>query len=263
MKEVVLKVHPLSRGVLLSEYGCIEPLVIRQNDLVFPLLTSAPLQEFSNSKRAIPFLTATVTMRLHSEVANWLFTRPFHAGALLFKMHKDQMCRYAQASVKRGGDAWTSIQEWLYLHGVDEDAYSMEAAYKYWQRWNIGFREKNPQFFSRIRQKASVKTAKKMPESICLKMSLPPAEIDQALEEMLLRLQRPGKRRIRVPKRFPGHARAYLYRELGGLSEREAASVLGMNRSSVGYACRSMRNWIKTDARIRRALAETGLPQCA
>lgn len=260
MKKVVLRVHPLTRAVLLSEHGCTEPITLGPNHLIFPLLTSAPLQEFANVNRAIPFLTDTVVVTVHPGVAANLFQRPYHAGAALFRLHKDQMCRYAQVCVRRGGDAWASIQEWLYCHGVDEDAYSMETAYKCWQRWNWLIQKKNPVFFGRIRSKAAVKPAKKVAH-IQSRISLPECELECALERFLITLNNAMRR---TPKRFPAHARAWFYREIGGLSEREAAALLGRPRASIGYGYRSMQNWIDTNRKVRLAIEQTvGLPRCA
>lgn len=261
MKDVALKVSPLSRKVLLSEYGYEQPIVIRNKDLMYKILTSAPLKERSNITSSIPFLTDTICIAIHSDVANWLFTRPYHPGALLYQLHKELMCRYALAAVRRNGEAWKAIQEWLYLHDIEEEDYGMEAAYKCWQRWNKKFLKKNPQFFSRIKQKPSAKSAKNEADFIRVKMAMPQCEIEAALERFLIDLE---VRMRRVPKRLPAHARAWFYKEYGGLSEREVSSIIGMHRASVGYGHRSMQNWIDTNPKIARALAQvTGLPQCA
>lgn len=92
-------------------------------------------------------------------------------------------------------------------------------------------------------------------------MALPQCDIEQALERFLIHLERKMRR---IPKRFPRHARAYMYKELGGLSERQAAEFLGMKRASVGYACRTMQVWIDTNVRVREAFDQTtGLLRCA
>lgn len=257
MKDVVIRVHPLSRAVLLSEYGCAEPLKIGQHDFIFPLLTSAPVTDQAYIRRSKIFLTSTIEIAVVDEVANWIFHRPYHVGALLYKLHKDQMCRFAQAAISNGGEAWAAIEQWLFTHNVEEEHYTMDAAYKCWLRWNQSFRKKNRDFFSRMRTKASVKQAKKQPLFVRSKMLLPEPEIEAALSAFLddVELRLPG-----TPKRFPTHARAWFYKRLGGLSEREAAGILDMPRASVGYGCRSMANWIETSAPVRHALtATTGL----
>lgn len=253
MKEVVIRVAPMTRQVLLSEHGAAEPIIIGQNELTFQFLTSAPLREFGNVSRSMPFLTSTITILVHNDVAAWLFARPYHAGALLFRLHKDQMCRYAHARVRGKADAWASLQEWLSQYGIEEDAYGMEAAYKCWQRFLLKKQQKNPVFFSRFRPKKGEKAAKKPAP----KMTMPATEIEQALDIFLSSVHRTLRR---TPARFPRHARAWFYRQVGGLSEREAARLLGMHRASIGYGCRSMQNWIDTNPKIKAIVRQsTGL----
>lgn len=258
MKDVTLRVHPLSRCVLLSEYGNTEPITPNPHDLLYSILLSAPVSEPAYVRRSMQFLTHPVTFRLPDEAATELFRRPYHAGALLYKQHKDQMCRYAQVAVRNGGEAWSAIEQWMFIHGVDDDTYSMDAAYKCWLRWNSNFSQKNPVFFSRIRAKASVKVAKKSPDYVRGKMVLSEPDIEVALSAFLDTLDQCHGR---TPKRFPLHARSYFYKVLGGLSEREAAGILGMPKASVGYGYRTMQQWIASCEKIRCALAKTtGLP---
>jgi hypothetical protein len=258
MKDVVLKVHPLSRCVLLSEYGATEPLVLNPHDLVFSILLSAPVREPAYIRRSIHFLTQPLELRVPDDAAEQLFQRPYHAGALLYKYHKDQMCRYAQVAVRNGGEAWSAIEQWLYMHDVADETYSMDAAYKCWLRWNANFSQKNRVFFGRMRSKSSVRLAKKTAVSVRAKMLLPEPEIEVALGAFLdaLRQCYPG-----TPARFPHHARAYFYKAFGGLSEKQVSGLLGIPRATVGYGYRSMRNWLETTPSVRCALAKsTGLP---
>lgn len=254
-----MKVHPLSRCVLLSEYGTAEPLQIGAHDLLFSLLLSAPVREPAYIRRSIQYLTSTITLRLPDDAAAELFHRPYHAGAILYKAHKDQMCRYAQAVVRNRGEAWAAIEQWLFQHGVDDEQYSMDAAYKCWLRWNMNFKQKNKDFFSQMRAKQSVKVTKKTPDFVRAKMQLAEPEIEQALSVFLEKIE--GSR-CSLPSRFRVHARAYFYKELGGLSDRKAAQVLNSHYASIGYGYRTMKNWISTCPKVRTAIAEcTGLPQ--
>jgi len=258
MKDVVLKVHPLSRCVLLSEYGTTEPVVPNPHDLLFSILLSAPVREPAYVRRSIQFLTHPIELRLPDDAAAALFQRPYHAGALLYKYHKDQMCRYAQVAVRNGGEAWSAIEQWLWMHDIDDDTYGMDAAYKCWLRWNSNFSQNNKVFFGRMRGKQSVKTAKKTPDFVRAKMVLSAPEIEVALSQFLDTLDRC---RSNTPSRFPLHARAWFYKQLGGLSENEVSRVLAIPRATVGYGYRTMRNWIETCESVRCALSKTtGLP---
>lgn len=258
MKDVVLKVHPLSRCVLLSEYGHTEPLIIGAHDLIYSILLSAPMREQSYIRRSIQFLTHPLEFRVPDDAAAELFHRPFHAGAILYKFHKDQMCRAAQVAVRNGGEAWGAIEQWLFMHDVDDDVYSMDAAYKCWLRWNSNFSQKNTVFFSRLRSKESVRFAKKKPDYVRSKMRLAEPEIEVALSQFLDALESSTQS---TPSRFPLHARAYFYKALGGLSENEVSGVLGIPRATVGYGYRTMLNWISTCDHVRTALVQsTGLP---
>lgn len=243
MKKVRIPVHPLSRCVLLAEYGR-EPLRIGYRDLLFSMLTTARLRDRSGTQRAAETLTASVELEVNDELARHLAVNYYQVGMLLFSWHKDLMCRHAETATAGGARAWGAIRHWLDARGVGEDDYGMEAAYKCWQRWNESIEEKNPEFFGQKTGAAGVDLAKKLPDQIRLKLFIPDIEVELALNRFLTILR---DRRVPLPKPFPGMARCFFYRAVGHLTEREASELLGVPRTSIGYGYRTLLNWIDTN----------------
>lgn len=252
MKQITLAVHPMSRQVLLAEYGP-EPISIGQRDILFSMLTFTQLRDRVELEKIQTELTATIDLCVHDALARHLSTRWYLVGAHLFRWHKDMMCRYADASFRMNRPVKTAIEEWLALFFIEEDMYALEAAYKCWQRWNEKIRAQNPLFFARLRDKTAAALGKKIEIKKDLTWTVPDVHVECAASrfcEMASACLR------HVPKRLNAHARVYFYMSMQGLSRRRAAEKLNVPESSAGYAFRAMRNWAHTDPTMAEMLAQ-------
>ncbi len=92
MKYIKIRVHPLSRRVLLSEYGA-EPLRIGQRDILYSSLTTGQPFDRSDLRHAERLLSATVTLEVNDDLAEHLAKRWRNVGLYLFRWHKDCMFR--------------------------------------------------------------------------------------------------------------------------------------------------------------------------
>jgi hypothetical protein len=265
---VTLPVHPLTRRVLLKEYGA-EPITMGDHDFLFSQLTSAKLRD--RTIRSAEVLSARITLCVHDALALHLnkLSNARAAGATLFRLHKEMLVRYADAvtRTKGKGAARPAIEQWLSLYDVDEDEYSTDTAYKLWQRWNWKLKEKNPHFAGQLRGKSGVKVsgkkgvrAKKARPLEPLKMTLSEMQIEAAAARFTTLVQSCFRR---PPFRIAKQARIYYYMVYGQLSCRQAAGKLGHPRTTCDDAKRSIERRAAKNPTLRRLLEEAALPEIA
>jgi len=82
-------------------------------------------------------LTAEITLHLPNKVSDHLMEHGYKVGYHLYELHIERMCEFAYAQYLSGEPAMAAIRNFLHMHGVSEDDFSIETAYKRWQRWNI------------------------------------------------------------------------------------------------------------------------------
>lgn len=250
MLQVTIPCHPMSRAILLSEYGA-EPLVLDTHDILFEIVSTRITPDDLRKKQELThFITFAVNARLAAHLARYGGV----AGLRLFKFHKHLLCRYADAQVRvRGkGHARPAIQEFLNLYSVDEDAYGLETAYKLYQRFGWEIAKKSPQFVERMRRKPGAVLSEKM-----IVRKGPAADADLIAELAVVRFMSSVQARMkRYHRRLEKQARAYIYVERCGHTIRSAADVLGMPPSTVHHSCAAMRARITRNRTFAGLLAE-------
>lgn len=259
MRQVSIPVHPLTRRVLLCEYGA-EPFTFNNHDFLFKLLTAAPIRD--RAIRNAEKLSARITLFVDDALARHIESRTRSIGMTLMSYHMQTLCRYADGALHmRGrGHVKESIEQWLLLHRVDENEYAAETAYKLWQRHGWKIQEKNSVFFGQWRGKSAPKMSKKTaahanfesaPQTLRLRLSevgveLAASKFVQALETCYRR----------PPHRIRDHARIYFYAKHGGLSCREIAARLGVKKSTANYAIRTIERRAGQNNTIYKLLQE-------
>ncbi len=251
MLQVTIPCHPLSRAILLSEYGA-EPVVLENHDYLFEVVNTRITPDDLRRKKSE--LTAFVALAVNDRLAAHLARYGQIAGQRLFKYHKQLLCRYADAQTRaRGkGHARPSIQEFLNLYGVDEDAYGLESAYKLYQRfgWEIG--KKNADFLGRMRRKPGAVLSEKIAVD---KGPDPNADIfaELAVARFMAAVQTCLKR---YHRRLEKQTRAYIYVERCGHTIRSAADLLGIPPSTVHHRCSAMRQRLSRSHTFASLLAD-------
>lgn len=254
VKQLLLPVHPFSRRILLKEYGGVEPLGIRPNDILFSMLSVARLRDRNNAVRMRELLKAEVTFELDNAIATHIALRCDQVGLHLFKWHKDQLCRYVDVCLRRGGiTAAGAIREFYDMHNIGEDDFAFDSAWKMWQRHNAESRKGNPVFSGRIRGTTPVVFSKKTgrPRAVPLPVS------DDTIEACAARLADVITGCLRQsPKALLKHTRCYLYLYYARRDHRSVAARLRMPVSSVYYGANVIRDWRETDPTFRRLLRQ-------
>lgn len=259
MTTILLPVHPLSRAIFRSEYGSTDPIRIRSNDILFSMLTHTQLRDRSSLVRSQYLLTTHIAFEIDDALAAHIARRCHQVGRHLFRWHKDMICRYVDLCLRRGMTARGALVEFNELHGVTEDDFPLETAWKMWQRHNREEARKSPVFCTRIRGAAAVKKCEKKPRRRHVKIAFDTERLDlmsARLVDVLTGCLR------RVPAKTATHVRCYLYQRYSGLSTAQISRRLHRKPRAFYYSARVVRDWISTDPTFRRLLQQViALPE--
>lgn len=245
----------MSRKVLITQYGTDE-IVIKNHDPIFDLLTGSRIR---NSKQQMMARaeTGTVTFYVREDIAQEIQRYAQQIYGRLFRAHINMMRWYVAAQVRAlgRGHAKAAVLDWLYIHGVDEDDFGSEAAYKSFQRFGWDFDEKNKDFSGQLRRKSSPQLSQKI--KWCAKKREPLQPLVLRMEDVTVELAiarfltQYNNTFRRLPVKLPKHAKVYLYIQMQRLSIRDAEKKLQMNKSSVEYIMASMRKRMDRNPTVR------------
>lgn len=259
MRQVTIKVHPLSKRVLLAEYGC-EPIAFPNQDFTFNLLKADHSRD-----RAIQHglkLTSTIDIVVDDSTARHINRHQIPIGLRLFRYHQQLVCRHADsaARIQGKGHIKSAIEQWLSAYNVDEDEYAAETAYKLWQRWTWKIADNNRDFFGRRRgMSASITSKKKRARATAHKSAFPlKATLKECEAEMAANRFAENIRRCfsKPSKKLSTQARIYYYIQYGGLSCRAVAQKLGISKSSASYAVNTLKAKANRNLTIKKLLTE-------
>lgn len=255
MLTVCIPCHPLTRRVLLAHYGG-EPVIAPNHDILFDILSTAPLRKSVHRNRAA--MTSTISFSLADPIAIIVQRNAHTIAERLFRQHKNMMCWYAAAQVRAKGKGYArpAIADWLSLHDVDENEYGVDTAYKCFQRFGWIFDEKNARFSGQVRQKAAAKlSAKRSTRAKTvlplepLKMRLSDIEVELVVSRFLTQYNQTFSR---MPYKLAQHARVCAYIKIQGLSIRSAAEKLSIGKPGAEHAVRSMRQRMERNPTVKR-----------
>lgn len=267
MRQISIPVHPLTRRVLLAEYGC-EPIVFPNQDFTFNLLRADHIRDRAQQHGFK--LTETIEVCIDDATARHIKHHERAVGLRLFRFHQQLICRHADSAfrIQGKGNIKAAIEAWLSAYGVDEDEYAVETAYKLWQRWSWKIEEKNKQFFSRRRGTTPSVLAKKnrlratsTASRFPLNATLKEIEAELAANRFVENLRKCMRG---AHKKLPVHARAYYYVKYSGLNHRQAAKRLSVCKATVTYAIASLNKKAERNRTIGLLLQEavqTALPR--
>lgn len=232
MVEVSVPCHPLTRRILLAEYG-VEPIRVDRNDTIFVILTAMRGERIPEHK-ATALLSAQVRIVVQDSTARSIERNRYTTGFALLKYHKELLHRYTHAAVLSGAKAWNTIEAFLRAYNVTEEEYGTDTAYKNWQRWGWFFNKKNSDFRIQRRRKTGAKVATLAPLRRGQISPFSNAQLDAIADRALEALQSTF---TTLPPRLGTWLRHYIYIGVGGYSKRTAARVLGQNTHTVyrGY----------------------------
>lgn len=250
----------MSRRILLSEHGGYDPIIIRQHDVLFGLLSLKRFRPRQALLQISQTLTTTVSILLDDDIARHVIADGYHVGFYLFRLHKETMCRYVQACSLNGVPALQAIRQYYDLQRISEDDYQEESAWKSWQRWSK-YREKKRHFFKQNADNPSAFLLKKRRNRAKFLKPMKPLifSISEMYAELATARFITSYRAIfgRPNKKLEKHVRIYYYIEMYGLSSREVQKKFQMkNNVSAWYAKKTLERKAKTNAMFKHLLNE-------
>ena len=260
MLSVTIPCHPLSRKMLLAQYGQ-EPITLDNHDPLFDVLSAPRVRAVAAKNRSA--LSAEITFALDDRIAQHVAEHAIQIGLRIFRHHKPMLCWFVLGSyrAKGKGVVWGAIEEFLSIHNVEEDDYSTETAHKLFQRFGWNFDKKNGHFSGRMREKPGVKTSRKkqVRAKLCkpiqpLTIAMKDIEVELAIGRFLVSYSKCFRR---TPGYLPKHARVYTYITMQALSVREAAEKLGMSRTGVQNCLASFRARLRRNPTVARLIEES------
>lgn len=134
--DLILPVSPISRKILLHDYQQ-EPLTPSHTYVLYHQLcySRSPHIQWSSYFK---LLSAEVKVVLPSRFSLKGRDQLYQAGYLLYISHLDRMLHWVEAQTLITGNAWGAIEAFYEMHEIDEDDFSLESAYKRWQRYQDG-----------------------------------------------------------------------------------------------------------------------------
>lgn len=136
MPHIILPVAPISRKILLHDH---------QQDPVTPSHTDVLYHQLCYSRS--PHIQWSSYFKLLSSQINVVLPARFsmrdrkqlhQAGYLLYISHLERMLHWVEAQTLVTANAWGAIEAFYEMHDIDEDDFSLESAYKRWQRYQDG-----------------------------------------------------------------------------------------------------------------------------
>jgi hypothetical protein len=249
MKTVCLPVHPVSRKIILTEYGA-EPLNVDSQDVLWGMLQHNRFLKRRNRRTSADELTAILHISVDKELVAPLLQNAISVGIFLYKYHRNEMCRYTWSQNRLGAHARQSILEFFHTYDINEDDLALESAYKVWQRWKwkkCTDNSKNPvQFFDKTGEKVyrlhpenSVHLNRQEVEAICEQV------VNRARAQFLV-----------WHSAQTNHLWYYTFKTVSNTSFRQTARMLGVSKNKIQYACESINSWAQIDPKLRAIIDE-------
>lgn len=249
----------MSRKVLLSQYGT-EPISLDNHDPLFDTLSCSRVRVSTIKNRSV--LSSKISFALDDRIAQHVQAQAMQVGHRIFRLHKMMLCWYVVGCyrAKGKGVVWGSIEEFLSMHGVEEDEYAVETAHKLFQRFGWNFDKKNADFSGRMREKPGAKMSRKIVRHASgiktikpLTITMRDIDAELAIGRFLVAYSRCFRR---TPNFLPKHARVYTYITMQELSIRQAAQKLGMTRTGVQNSLSSFRARMRRNPTVARLIED-------
>jgi hypothetical protein len=244
MTTLTFRITPLSKRILLSEYGQ-EPLRFDRNELIQDQLRTIRFNSRGYQPRTLEWLSETITITVHDDLARFVCLKNSNIGIALFNYHREVMLRFVEVMVSMNVPAREAIRRFYAKHGIDEYDYSSESAYRRWTDYSAKRKEKRALSVSEPLHAAKRERTVEIRESdtvIYLKMN----EIINQLNAA----------RGKVPVYFPRQLQYYLLYKCAHYSMRRISCIVGCSQTSVSRAVKSIEAWINSDTYIRTLINE-------
>lgn len=186
-------------------------------------------------------LTARIFVTGSDELMRELRNHPNDAGILIHRLHLDQMMRHVWTCSLGKIPATAAIKSFFDIYDLCDDDYSIESAYRSWQRFRTDF---DKVFSEKSVQKAAnhVRAVGRPADSVKTKLS--DTELDDMAREICTRLRfsRPN-----TPAYLFRQVMMHVYSTVGGRSTEYIARRFGRSIRRVNVGKRRIEGYLAYD----------------
>lgn len=134
MNVIHLPVAPLSRKILLTEYGP-EPIHLGERNLLYRQMCYR-VDRTPWLMRHQQILTTTIQIQINRHLWEKVKQAPHQIGYHLYELHKDRMFTWVSGRVSSPeSEQLGAIRLYLERYRVEEDEFSLDTAYRLWKRF--------------------------------------------------------------------------------------------------------------------------------
>jgi len=215
---------------------------LRSSDLLFQQLTYKRPPSRKESKKLRKLLTERVELEINQKLFNSIKDNVVAVGDHLYKYHCLLMMKHVEALMD-----YTTVSDalntFMVKHGISEDDYPIDHAYRKWNRWKGNKKVKNASFFcTKGEPGASIKCNRKY----AVHRVLIPRNTDY-LDVLVSAVAYRAAWSFGIHSRhFVKHLRVYLYYMYAGMNQEEVCEKLSMPRRSFYYAVKRAKETLET-----------------
>lgn len=257
MNIIELPVHPMSKKMLLAEYGQ-EPIRLRHHDRLHEQLRVDPTQISSNLSQSRGTLSTSIQIEINDNLATKLQRGQlsFRIGIHIYKEHLNMLFTHVAAYINTGHEATTGIGDFLNKYHIEEDDFAFETAYRYWHReQKRKNKRKNGHYFSvELTEKVSICTR--------IRRVINPVQdrvVQKALKDFIIqyrawadRTNTKQQKSKRSSKCLIKHITAYTLRKVANFHPEQIAERTKLKKRSVYKAIHSAESWLQAYPQLRR-----------
>lgn len=134
MNIIHLPVAPLSRKILLAEYGP-EPIHLGERNLLYRQMCYR-VDRTPWLKRHQQLLTTSIQISINKHLWEKVRQEPHQVGYHLYELHKDRMFTWVSGRVSGvDKEQLKAIRKYLEMYQVEEDEFGLDTAYRIWKRF--------------------------------------------------------------------------------------------------------------------------------
>lgn len=247
MTILTIYVSPLSKKILLAEYGPSEPLTVQKGDMLYDQMRTGRKGKRVGD-RTMKQLSEPVKIAMYDDLAVFIRNRNAALGILINNYHRDMLMRYIDTLQELNIPIRECVRRFYKKYNLTEEDYSQEAAWRRFSFFAKTRKEKHRNFGTITLPEAS--------QNIHLPLHYNDQEILDKATDICTALQASRQ----MPKVFGKHLTFYLLYKEGGYTVRQVAAKMGSKRNTVWSGINSIRAWCISDKQVSAAIAATTAP---
>ena len=253
--QIVVPVAPLSKRIIEKRFPQ-EIIKLSKRDIMYQQLCYFTLSA-SRSSKVQDRLTEEVTIQVGNQLAKKIQARLYQVGQHLYNIHCKMMMWYVEAQTDAGISAKEAMMNFYTKHGMNEDDYSLESAYRRWTRYKSELSSNQPDYFFTDKWKFDPEMSRSA--GAILRAKIPYS--DDELLQLLLQFNKKYFRFYNEPpsRKLRKHTYIFICYEIGARPINWMTSKFKTTRQGIWYARSAMDSRCTSNGNLRQILASLKL----